>query len=97
MSTKFDAAKKVAGWCSDPQNQAPGTQVLEVPGAQENANRRATGDSAIDWIDHLAKLLPNSGPERSTFVGMQPPSGVSRRCHDGSNWPTTWILSQHVV
>lgn len=55
MSTKFDAAKKVAGWCSDQQNQAPGTQGLEVPGAQENANRRATGDSAIDWIDHSAK------------------------------------------
>lgn len=70
MSTKFDAAKKVAGWCSDQQNQAPGTQGLEVPGAQENANRRATGDSAIDWIDHSAKLLPNFGrPIKALSIG----------------------------
>ena len=70
MSTKFDAAKKVVGWCSDPQNQAPGTQGLEVPGAQENANRRATGDSAIDWIDHSAKLLPNFGrPIKALSIG----------------------------
>jgi len=70
MSTKFDAAKKVAGWCSDPQNQAPGTQGLEVPGAQENANRRAIGDSAIDWIDHSTKLLPNFGrPIKALSIG----------------------------
>jgi hypothetical protein len=70
MSTKSDAAKKVAGWCSDPQDRAPGTQGLEVPGGQENANRRATGDSAIDWIDHSAKLLPNFGrPIKALSIG----------------------------
>jgi 16S rRNA G1207 methylase RsmC len=41
-----------------------------VPGAQENANRRATGDSAIDWIDHSAKLLPNFGrPIKALSIG----------------------------
>ena len=52
-----DAAEKVAVWWSDPQSEAPGTQWVEVPGVKESINRRATGDPAIDWIDHSASLL----------------------------------------
>jgi SAM-dependent methyltransferase len=52
-----DAAEKVAVWWSDPQSEAPGTQWVQVPGVKESINRRATGDPAIDWIDHSASLL----------------------------------------
>ena len=49
--------KKAAEWWSDPQRDVPGTQWLEVPGALQNMNRRATGDPRIDWISHSASLL----------------------------------------
>jgi 2-polyprenyl-3-methyl-5-hydroxy-6-metoxy-1,4-benzoquinol methylase len=52
-----EAIKKAAEWWSDPQRDAPGTQWLEIPGAIENMNRRATGDPRIDWINHSAGLL----------------------------------------
>lgn len=52
-----DAAEKVAVWWSDPQSEAPGTQWVQVPGVKESMNRRATGDPAIDWINHSASLL----------------------------------------
>ena len=45
-----DSVNKAAEWWDDPQNEAPGTQWGEVPGISENVNRRATGDSAIDWM-----------------------------------------------
>lgn len=56
-TSKSAVSKKVAVWWSDPQSEAPGTQWVQVPGVKENANRRATGDPAIDWIDHSASLL----------------------------------------
>jgi 2-polyprenyl-3-methyl-5-hydroxy-6-metoxy-1,4-benzoquinol methylase len=52
-----DAAKKVAEWWNDPQSEAPETQWVRVPGVAENMNRRASGDPAIDWINHSASLL----------------------------------------
>jgi 2-polyprenyl-3-methyl-5-hydroxy-6-metoxy-1,4-benzoquinol methylase len=58
MSTlKSDVSKKVAVSWSDPQSEAPGTQWVQVPGVKESVNRRATGDPAIEWIDHSASLL----------------------------------------
>jgi 2-polyprenyl-3-methyl-5-hydroxy-6-metoxy-1,4-benzoquinol methylase len=56
-TSKSDVSNKVAVWWSDPQSEAPGTQWVEVPGVKESVNRRATGDPAIDWIDHSASLL----------------------------------------
>jgi 2-polyprenyl-3-methyl-5-hydroxy-6-metoxy-1,4-benzoquinol methylase len=56
-NSKSEATKKAAEWWGDPQNQVFGTQWVQVPGAQENMNRRATGDRAIDWIEHSASLL----------------------------------------
>ena len=56
-TSKSAVSKKVAVWWSDPQSEAPGTQWVQVPGVKENVNRRATGDPAIDWIDHSASLL----------------------------------------
>lgn len=56
-TSKSDVSKKVADWWSDPQSEAPGTQWVQVPGVKESVNRRATGDPAIDWIDHSASLL----------------------------------------
>lgn len=50
-----EPAKKVAEWWSDPESEAP--QWVRVPGVVGNMNRRATGDSAIDWINHSAGLL----------------------------------------
>jgi SAM-dependent methyltransferase len=65
-----EAVKKVADWWSDPQNEAPGTQWIEVPGAGENANRRATGDPAIDWIRHSVSLLLDfEKPVKALSVG----------------------------
>jgi 2-polyprenyl-3-methyl-5-hydroxy-6-metoxy-1,4-benzoquinol methylase len=55
--TKIEPSKHVAEWWSDPQSEAPGTQWVQVPAVLENMNRRATGDPAIDWIDHSAGLL----------------------------------------
>jgi SAM-dependent methyltransferase len=52
-----EASKKVAEWWSDFQRDVPGTQWIEVPGALENMNRRATGDPKMDWINHSATLL----------------------------------------
>lgn len=55
--TKIEPGKQVAEWWSDPQSEAPGTQWVQVPAVLENINCRATGDPAIDWIDHSAGLL----------------------------------------
>lgn len=52
-----ETSKKVAEWWSDPQSYASGTQWTELPGVAENSNRRASGDPAIDWINHSASLL----------------------------------------
>jgi 2-polyprenyl-3-methyl-5-hydroxy-6-metoxy-1,4-benzoquinol methylase len=68
--TKIEAAKQVAEWWSDPQSEAPGTQWVEVPGVLENVNLRATGDVAIDWINHSASLLANfRKPIKALSVG----------------------------
>jgi 2-polyprenyl-3-methyl-5-hydroxy-6-metoxy-1,4-benzoquinol methylase len=65
-----ESAKKVAEWWGDPQSEAPGTQWVQVPGVLENINRRATGDPAIDWIDHSAALLANfTKPVKALSVG----------------------------
>jgi len=64
------ATKKAAEWWSDPQSEAPETQWVRVPGVAENMNRRATGDPAIDWINHSAGLLTNfPKPLRALSVG----------------------------
>jgi SAM-dependent methyltransferase len=52
-----EAIKKAAEWWGDPQSQVPGTQWVEVPGISENTNFRASGDPAIDWVNHSASLL----------------------------------------
>ena len=52
-----EAIRKAAEWWSDPESEAPGTQWVQVPGVKESINRRATGDPAIDWIDHSASFL----------------------------------------
>ena len=53
------ATKKTAEWWNDPQSQPPGTQWVEVPNVARNLNRRATGDSEIDWLNHSASFLNN--------------------------------------
>jgi SAM-dependent methyltransferase len=52
-----ELTKKAAEWWSDPDRDVPGTQWLQIPGASENMNRRATGDPEINWITHSAGLL----------------------------------------
>jgi 2-polyprenyl-3-methyl-5-hydroxy-6-metoxy-1,4-benzoquinol methylase len=52
-----EAIRKAAEWWSDPESEAPETQWVRVPGVVENMNRRATGDPAIDWINHSTGLL----------------------------------------
>jgi ubiquinone/menaquinone biosynthesis C-methylase UbiE len=52
-----EPTKKAAEWWSDPDRDVPGTQWLQIPGAIENMNRRATGDPEMDWITHSASLL----------------------------------------
>jgi 2-polyprenyl-3-methyl-5-hydroxy-6-metoxy-1,4-benzoquinol methylase len=64
------ATKKTAEWWSDPQSEAPETQWVRVPGVVENMNRRATGDPAIDWINHSASLLTGfARPIKALSVG----------------------------
>ncbi len=53
------ATEKTAEWWNDPQSQPPGTQWVEVPNVARNLNRRATGDSEIDWLNHSASFLNN--------------------------------------
>ena len=65
-----EASKKVAEWWSDPQNPSTGTHWLQIPGVMENTNRRATGDPAIDWINHSAGLLASfAKPIKALSVG----------------------------
>jgi SAM-dependent methyltransferase len=52
-----ESTNKAAKWWSDPDREVPGTQWLQIPGASENMNRRATGDPEMDWITHSAGLL----------------------------------------
>ena len=52
-----EATKRAAQWWGDPHSEAPGTQWVEVPGISENNNFRASGDPAIDWVNHSASLL----------------------------------------
>ena len=65
-----EVTKKAAEWWSDPQSEAPETQWVRVPGVVENMNRRATGDPAIDWINHSAGLLSSfAKPIKALSVG----------------------------
>jgi ubiquinone/menaquinone biosynthesis C-methylase UbiE len=65
-----EATRKAAEWWSDPQSEAPETQWVRVPGVVENMNRRATGDPAIDWINHSASLLARfEKPIKALSVG----------------------------
>lgn len=52
-----ETTERAAEWWSDPDRNVPGTQWLQIPGAQENMNRRATGDPEMDWVTHSAGLL----------------------------------------
>ena len=52
-----ESTKKAAEFWSDPGRDVPGTQWLQIPGAVENMNLRATGDPEMDWITHSAALL----------------------------------------
>ena len=52
-----EATKKAAEYWSSAQSQAPGNNWVGVPGVVENMNRRASGDPAINWINHSAALL----------------------------------------
>src|SRR5207248_2380224 len=65
-----EATKKAAEWWSDPESEAPETQWVRVPGVEENMNRRATGDPAIDWINHSATLLTSfAKPIKALSIG----------------------------
>jgi 2-polyprenyl-3-methyl-5-hydroxy-6-metoxy-1,4-benzoquinol methylase len=65
-----EAIRKAAEWWSDPESEAPETQWVRVPGVVENMNRRATGDPAIDWINHSASLLTSfAKPIKALSVG----------------------------
>ena len=65
-----EAIRKAAEWWSDPESEAPGTQWVRVPGVVENMNRRASGDPAIDWVNHSATLLTNfAKPIKALSVG----------------------------
>ena len=65
-----DPIKKAAEWWSDAQSQPPGTQWVEVPTVGENINRRASDDSAIDWLNHSASFLSEqSRPIKALSVG----------------------------
>jgi SAM-dependent methyltransferase len=52
-----NVTEKAAEWWSDPDRDVPGTQWLQIPGAVQNMNRRATGNPEMDWITHSAGLL----------------------------------------
>jgi SAM-dependent methyltransferase len=52
-----ESTEKAVEYWSDPDHEVPGTQWLQIPGASENMNRRATGDPEMDWITHSAALL----------------------------------------
>ena len=65
-----EAIKKAAEWWSDPESEAPETQWVRVPGVEQNMNRRATGDPAIDWINHSANLLTRfAKPIKALSIG----------------------------
>jgi len=65
-----EATKKTAEWWSDPSSEDPETQWVRVPGVAENMNRRATGDPAINWINHSASLLtPFAKPIKALSLG----------------------------
>jgi 2-polyprenyl-3-methyl-5-hydroxy-6-metoxy-1,4-benzoquinol methylase len=65
-----EVIKKAADWWSDPQSAAPETQWVRVPGVNENMNRRASGDPAIDWINHSASLLSSfEKPIKALSIG----------------------------
>jgi SAM-dependent methyltransferase len=52
-----ESTEKAAEWWSDPDRDVPGTQWLQIPGASEHMNRRATGDPEMNWITHSAGQL----------------------------------------
>jgi len=65
-----EPTKREADWWNDPQSQPPGTQWVEVPSVAQNLNRRASDDSAIDWLNHSAIFLSNLlRPVRALSVG----------------------------
>jgi SAM-dependent methyltransferase len=81
--TKAAPIAKAAEWWSDPQSYASGTQWTELPGVVENTNRRASGDPAIDWINHSASLLaefPKPIKALSLGCGFGVIERVLRRC-----------------
>jgi SAM-dependent methyltransferase len=64
------STEKAAEWWSDPDREVPGTQWLQIPGASENMNRRATGDPEMDWITHSAGLFAKfSKPIKALSLG----------------------------
>jgi 2-polyprenyl-3-methyl-5-hydroxy-6-metoxy-1,4-benzoquinol methylase len=65
-----EAIRKAAEWWSDPESEAPEAQWVSVPGVVDNMNRRATGDPAIDWINHSATLLTSfAKPIKALSIG----------------------------
>jgi len=63
------ATEKAAERWNDPQSQPPGTWV-ELPSVKENMNRRASDDSAIDWLNHSAIFLSHQPkPVKALSVG----------------------------
>ena len=65
-----ESTEKAAEWWGDPDRDVPGTQWLQIPGALENMNRRATGDPEMDWITHSAGLLAKfEKPVRALSLG----------------------------
>lgn len=65
-----EAIRKAADWWSDPESEASDTQWVRVPGVAENMNRRATGDPALDWINHSASLLTSfAKPIKALSIG----------------------------
>jgi 2-polyprenyl-3-methyl-5-hydroxy-6-metoxy-1,4-benzoquinol methylase len=65
-----EASRKAAEWWSDPESEASDTQWVRVPGVAENMNRRATGDPALDWINHSASLLTSfAKPIKALSIG----------------------------
>src|SRR5437588_10094220 len=65
-----EATKRHADWWSDSQSEDPEPQWVRVPGVVQNMNRRATGDMAIDWINHSATLLSRfAKPIKALSIG----------------------------
>ncbi len=65
-----EATRKAAEYWSDAQSYAPETHWIGIPSVSESVNRRASGDPAINWINHSASLLANfTKPIKALSVG----------------------------